>query len=264
MAVSSVVGMKIPIASLLAISGSLCLISCQHHTDAVPTQVTEVPPPKPVAQLPQWTSHEGKTRGAGRTIRFSTKILEIARTDKADLPRDVYKRKLTTLELKNYMRNAAETKGIDLLTAPAITAREGKVAQSQIGRQLILPVKNASTITAEAFVGLTHFVRARPKGKNLVVDFASRHSLLPDGPPPTNINDLEVAIMQTPAQGIELAEGESFLLGGFVKETEQRVEDKVPVLGDIPLVGYAFRNQSTNTFWRELVVIVTPTVVDGR
>lgn len=256
--------MKIPIASLLAISGSLCLISCQHPTGAVPTRVTAHPPIKPVEQLPRWTSHEGKTQGTGRSIRFATKILEISRDDKTAVPTETYRRKLTTAELKAYMRNAAATKGIDLMTAPSVTTQEGQVAHTQIGQELLLPVDDDPKLTAETFIGITNFVRARPKGKNLVVDFASRLSELPDGRPAINIKDLGITVVQTPSQGVELAAGESMILGGFVTETQQEVEDKVPVLGDIPLVGYAFRNQATNIFWRELVVIVTPTVVDGR
>lgn len=57
-------------------------------------------------------------------------------------------------------------------------------------------------------------------------------------------------------------DGQTVVLGGLIAEDVQRIKDKVPVLGDIPLLGRLFRNESASTTKRNLVVFVTPTLID--
>ena len=42
----------------------------------------------------------------------------------------------------------------------------------------------------------------------------------------------------------------------------QKIKDKVPVLGDIPLLGRFFRSESMSTSKRNLIIFVTPTIID--
>src|SRR5690606_21606378 len=57
-------------------------------------------------------------------------------------------------------------------------------------------------------------------------------------------------------------DGQTIVLGGLLSEDVRRLKDKVPVLGDIPLVGRFFRSESSSTFKKNLVIFVTPTIVD--
>ena len=41
-----------------------------------------------------------------------------------------------------------------------------------------------------------------------------------------------------------------------------KVKDKVPVIGDLPLVGRLFRSESSSTFKKNLMIFVTPTIID--
>ncbi|WP_431810118.1 type II and III secretion system protein family protein [Jejubacter sp. L23] len=60
---------------------------------------------------------------------------------------------------------------------------------------------------------------------------------------------------------VELADGESFLLGGLISKTEQEQLAKIPFVGDIPILGALFRNASTERKNKELVVIATVNLV---
>jgi len=56
-------------------------------------------------------------------------------------------------------------------------------------------------------------------------------------------------------------DGESVILGGYIKEKSETREDKVPFFGDIPLLGGLFRNNLETNDKINLVIIVTPYIV---
>jgi general secretion pathway protein D len=56
-------------------------------------------------------------------------------------------------------------------------------------------------------------------------------------------------------------DGDSFVIGGLTQDETISSKSKVPILGDIPLVGQAFRNERTTRSKTELYIIVTPHVV---
>lgn len=58
-------------------------------------------------------------------------------------------------------------------------------------------------------------------------------------------------------------DGENVIIGGLIKDKVDNTESKVPLLGDIPLVGYAFRHNADTTSKINLVVILTPYVIEA-
>ncbi|CNH02816.1 putative tight adherance operon protein [Yersinia thracica] len=64
------------------------------------------------------------------------------------------------------------------------------------------------------------------------------------------------------ATTLELGDGESFILGGLISNTERESLSKIPLIGDIPLLGAFFRNAQTEQSQTELVVIATVNLVN--
>ena len=58
-------------------------------------------------------------------------------------------------------------------------------------------------------------------------------------------------------------DGETILLGGMLFQNDSLVERKVPLLGDVPFLGQAFRHKKKDLVNNELLVFVTPYVIDG-
>ncbi|WP_241967614.1 type II secretion system secretin GspD [Pseudidiomarina insulisalsae] len=56
-------------------------------------------------------------------------------------------------------------------------------------------------------------------------------------------------------------DGDTIVLGGLIDEDVQESESKIPLLGDIPLVGALFRSTSTTRQKRNLMVFLRPTIV---
>ena len=60
---------------------------------------------------------------------------------------------------------------------------------------------------------------------------------------------------------VALRENQTLVIGGLIQDNTQRTESKVPVLGDLPLVGHLFRDETLNGVSNELIITVTPHVV---
>jgi len=55
--------------------------------------------------------------------------------------------------------------------------------------------------------------------------------------------------------------GETVVLGGVFEQTKGGRVSKVPFLGDVPLLGYLFRNTNKTDIKRELLIFVTPQIL---
>ena len=58
--------------------------------------------------------------------------------------------------------------------------------------------------------------------------------------------------------------GGTVVLGGIFTQTERNEINKVPLLGDIPFIGYLFQNRARSTNKTELLVVITPKIVTDR
>ena len=57
-------------------------------------------------------------------------------------------------------------------------------------------------------------------------------------------------------------DGQTVVLGGIYETERREIETKVPFLGDIPGVGYLFRSTTNTTSKAELLIFVTPRILD--
>lgn len=61
---------------------------------------------------------------------------------------------------------------------------------------------------------------------------------------------------------VNVWDGQTTVLGGLISERMFSVKDKVPVLGDLPLLGRLFRSESKQSNKKNLIIFVTPTIID--
>ena len=61
---------------------------------------------------------------------------------------------------------------------------------------------------------------------------------------------------------VTIWDGQTVAIGGLIREDVQHVEDKVPIFGDIPLIGRFFRTTSENHFKKNLMIFVTARLID--
>jgi pilus assembly protein CpaC len=81
-------------------------------------------------------------------------------------------------------------------------------------------------------------------------------------------NGIAISGFQLPAlrtrkaeSGLQLADGQTFVLAGLIDNKISRKVSKIPLLGDIPILGVLFRNSRYTNTETELMVMVTPKIV---
>ena len=62
-------------------------------------------------------------------------------------------------------------------------------------------------------------------------------------------------------KNIRIKDGETLVLAGMINEEEQKTIGKVPVLGDLPVVGTLFRTTTSEKKKNEMVIMITPKIV---
>ncbi len=63
---------------------------------------------------------------------------------------------------------------------------------------------------------------------------------------------------------VVVEDGKTIVLGGLIKDSESDVVSKVPLLGDIPLLGIFFRSKAKANVKREIVVFITPHILKSK
>jgi type II secretory pathway component GspD/PulD (secretin)/beta-lactamase regulating signal transducer with metallopeptidase domain len=205
---------------------------------------------------------------------------------------------LTGPQLHTLLRALEQRAGVDILSAPRVTTASGRQAQisavqlKTIVQGLDLQTESdleskrpgpyaASFRTAQIPVGPTLDVlpRVDADGRSIdltviasVTEFLGYESAAEESPLiRVQVDDGKPMLVQAPlpklrvrtAMGnVRIRDGETVVLGGMTIREQVRVKDKVPVLGDIPLVGRMFRSESQSEVQKNLVVLVTASLVD--
>ena len=60
---------------------------------------------------------------------------------------------------------------------------------------------------------------------------------------------------------VSLKDNQTLVIGGLIQETTTKTVNKLPILGDIPLVGRLFQNVQSNNTRNELIIVVTPHIL---
>jgi type IV pilus assembly protein PilQ len=61
---------------------------------------------------------------------------------------------------------------------------------------------------------------------------------------------------------VRVRDGQTLLLSGIISETDRTAVTKIPILGDLPLIGSLFRSTINENSRNELIVLLTPQILD--
>jgi type II secretory pathway component GspD/PulD (secretin) len=174
----------------------------------------------------------------------------------------------------NVLVRALKTQGrMDILSRPQVMALDNQTAFVQVGQRF--PYISASTISALGNVVNTVAYQ------NIGVILNVTPKINPDGSVLMRVDpQVSSAVPSTVALGngvnavafnvqevqttVVAGDGETVALGGLISSMDEKAENKVPWLGDLPYVGTLFRYRSQQKMKRELLVILTPHVVRSR
>ena len=154
---------------------------------------------------------------------------------------------------------------VSTLAEPNLTALSGETANFLAGGEFPIPVSQGDD-------GIS--VEYKPYGVALaftpIVLSDGRISMRvrPEVSELSNEGSLRLAGFEVPAlttrraeTTVELGSGQSFMLGGLLRNVNSNTVDKAPFLGDLPILGALFRSTAYKRQETELVIIVTPYLV---
>ncbi len=156
-----------------------------------------------------------------------------------------------------------------LLAQPTLLARSGEEASFLAGGEFPVPVPqangNGTTLSIEykefgVRLSVTPYVLS---ADNIVLKLAPEVSELDYNNGVQLQGYIVPGIRRRSAETtVELGSGQSFVIAGLNYDTSTVVKDKVPLLGDIPILGALFKRQETTKERQELIIVATPRLVD--
>ena len=79
-----------------------------------------------------------------------------------------------------------------------------------------------------------------------------------------NVINQPIFSVRKVATSVSIWDGQTVALGGLIREDVQKVNDKVPILGDIPLAGRLFRSNVDQKIKKNLIVFVTARLMNAE
>jgi general secretion pathway protein D len=156
----------------------------------------------------------------------------------------------------------------NILSTPSVTVLNNSPANIQVGENIFQQTGTYSPTDAgggvvtqfqQQQVGLSLNVIPQVTGQNsirLIIDQTNSAVL----PGTTGGNNVPTSAEQISTQ-VMVNNGQILVLGGLLQGTEQETVDKVPFLGDIPVIGYLFRSYKTSIVKKDLMIFLRPVVL---
>lgn len=178
------------------------------------------------------------------------------------------KRLLASLQAQVQSGNAK------ILTDPTLIVQEGQTADVQLTQDVIGDIQRTITdtpggsreerrITKEP-VGLKLAVVVERIDDNGFVSLqVSPQVKSPAGTADTGTGQIILVSTRAITSGtIRLRDGQTLILSGIIQDQDQTTISKLPILGDIPLLGSLFRKSNKTNERREVIVLLTPQIMD--
>ncbi len=163
--------------------------------------------------------------------------------------------------LVNLELSAAEAanRGKVISSPRVVTANNQKASISQ-GQEFKLRVSGgvggqSSVVTIRAVLGLEVTPQVTPDGRVILDVDVTKDSIagFQDGSPIVNTRHVTTKVIAN--------NGDTVVLGGIYEETITDSTDKVPLLGDAPLIGNLFKRTNRGTTKQELLIFLTPRIL---
>ena len=183
---------------------------------------------------------------------------------------------LTVPQMSATLRLLNEDNDAEFLANPRIVTADNLQAKIEINRAQPVPQLNFNEQTATAVFGgfqdkkfgntlivtpsvnKDNFVtlKVKPEISNKVGDSTFVFAGATVSSPIIDTRTLESNVL--------IKSGDTLAIGGLLQDEVAKAHNKVPLLGDVPILGYVFQNHLNARVKRNLLVFVTPTIIDSK
>ena len=162
---------------------------------------------------------------------------------------------------------AGETAGlVTTLSNPNLTALSGETADFLAGGEFPIPISQGLGATSIEYrkygVSLAYTPTVLANGRISLRVRPEVSELSSQGAVTLNGFQVPALTIRRAETTVELGSGQSFMIAGLMSNNAQRTLEKAPGIGDIPILGSLFRSTSFRKGETELVIVVTPYLVN--
>ena len=150
-----------------------------------------------------------------------------------------------------------------ILSRPSIMTMSGESAMIRVGGQIPYSAIDSNGRVNVSFKDYGIILQLKPivDGDNKITssvyaEVSNMSGETVDGQPILNT--------RSAAAVVTMHSGSTMVIGGLLDSTEQKVVNKIPLLGDIPILGEFFKYTSKSKEKQELIILVTPYLVEEK
>lgn len=152
-----------------------------------------------------------------------------------------------------------------ILSRPSITTMSGKTANILIGGRIPIPVSDGNgnvsidwheygvKLNIEPVVDSEDKITSKVHAEVSTLDYS--HGVKID-----SFSVPGIATREAESE-VNVRSGMTMAIGGLINSEDAKVVSKIPLLGDLPIIGRFFRHTSNTRDKRELIILITPTLV---
>ncbi|MEO1144407.1 MAG: AMIN domain-containing protein [Cyanobacteria bacterium J06638_22] len=165
-----------------------------------------------------------------------------------------------------------------ILTDPTLVVQEGQTAEVQLTEEVVVDFERTTEVS-DGLTTVTLEVETEPAGLilQIQVDRIDDNgfitlSVAPSISAPVDTievdldgaeNSITLLSERRLASGqVRVRDGQTLILSGIIRDTDRVDVSKVPILGDIPILGALFRRSTRTNQRQELIVVLTPQILD--
>ncbi len=164
----------------------------------------------------------------------------------------------------NLVLSALKERGrLRTLSTPKLLAMEDREAETVVGTRIGFKVTTTvNQVTSESieFLETGIILKVTPsvdRSGRILLDIhpeVSAGTVSDDGIPSKTTTQVSTRML--------VPDGKTVFMGGLIRRSSNNSRESVPGLGDVPLIGALFSNDSKNVSTTEIVVLLTPSIVD--
>lgn len=173
----------------------------------------------------------------------------------------------------SYLEALIESSNAKTLSQPTLLVQEGQEAEVRTGKSVITSVNKTEAANGSTQytykrdnAGLTLNVKVSKVDDNGFVSLSVNPTIsVPENAGTDQGVDVYNIVGRSLSSGsIRLRDRQTLVLTGVIQDQELEIARKWPLLGDLPLIGQLFRGTSSSRSKTELVILVTPSIIDDE
>jgi len=156
-----------------------------------------------------------------------------------------------------------ETNKVNLLSRPRVVTMDNQESVIEVGDQIPFKKLNQFGVTSFEFKDATVQLIVKPHiidSEFILLEVAPKadfqNGFTPDGTP--------IISTRKASTKVKVRNGETIVIGGLIRDSLIKNQQKVPILGDIPLLGWLFKSTKSTKVKTELIIFITPVIIDDE